>query len=57
MGLVESDITMNKLKDCGNSKNYKGIRPPRCNDGKGCDACRAVREKKLSELAELIRRS
>ena len=46
-----------KLKDCGNSKKYRGIRSPTCNEGKGCDACRKCQDKNLNELAELIRRT
>ena len=45
------------LKDCGNSKKYKGIRPPRCDDGKGCEACWKIRNQHLDELVELIRRT
>ena len=29
---------MNTLK-CKNAEKYKAIYPPRCNDGKGCQAC------------------
>jgi len=47
----------NKLKDCGASDKYRGIRPPTCNGGKGCDACRKIRNQKLDELARIIRRS
>ena len=35
------------MKDCGNSKKYKGIYQPRCNGGKGCDACNKIRNKRL----------
>jgi hypothetical protein len=45
------------MKDCGKSDKYKGIRPPQCNDGKGCDACNKIREERLNALIELIRRS
>jgi hypothetical protein len=29
------------LLDCG-SKTYKGLRPPRCNGGKGCVKCQTL---------------
>lgn len=29
------------LRKCANSAKYKGIYPPKCGEGKGCDACRA----------------
>jgi hypothetical protein len=28
------------MKKCKYAKNYKGIHPPRCDGGNGCDACR-----------------
>ncbi len=27
------------MKKCKYSKKYKGLYPPRCDDGFGCDAC------------------
>jgi hypothetical protein len=45
------------LKDCGNSKKYRGLRPPRCNGGKGCDVCRKIFDERLNALVELIRKS
>jgi hypothetical protein len=45
------------MKDCGNSKKYKGVRPPKCNNGKGCEACNKIRDKNLDKLIELIRKS
>jgi len=30
------------MKECKNAKHYKGICPPKCDGGKGCDACRAI---------------
>jgi hypothetical protein len=29
-----------QVVDCGKSRQYKGIRPPKCNGGTGCEACR-----------------
>jgi len=46
-----------KTKDCGNSQNYRGMRPPQCNDGKGCDACRKILEERLNAFAELVRKT
>lgn len=34
------------MKKCKHAKNYKGIHPPRCDSGNGCDACRAKYAKK-----------
>jgi hypothetical protein len=39
-------------------KNYKGIRPPRCNKGKGCSVCWGIYytvnpPKKTSKVSEL----
>jgi hypothetical protein len=45
------------LKDCGNSKKYRGLRPPRCNGGKGCDACRKVFDERLNAFVELIQKA
>ena len=44
-------------KDCGNSKKYKGMRPPKCNGGKGCEVCKKIRDERLDAFVELIRRS
>lgn len=30
------------MKKCRHAKEYKGVFPPRCNNGKGCDACRVT---------------
>ena len=27
------------MKKCKNAENYKGIHPPKCNGGNGCDTC------------------
>lgn len=27
------------MKECTSFKEYKGILPPKCNGGKGCEAC------------------
>ena len=51
------DICKKCSMDCGNAKNYKGCRPPKCNKGKGCDACRKILDERLDSLAELIRKS
>lgn len=32
-------IQLLNMKKCKNYQNYKGIRKPQCNKGKGCDAC------------------
>lgn len=34
------------MKKCSNAKNYKGIRPPKCNKGRGCEACWAIFQNK-----------
>ena len=53
----EVDICDDCKKDCGHSKDYRGLRPPRCNKGLGCDTCREIRNKNLDYFVELIRRS
>ena len=50
-------IKKQKLKDCGNSHTYKGIRPPKCNGGQGCDNCREIRNSRLDMLIEMVRKS
>lgn len=27
------------MQKCASSKKYKGERPPKCNEGQGCEAC------------------
>ena len=51
------DICKKCHMDCGHSKNYKGIKVPKCNKGQGCDACRKIRDERLNEFVELIRKS
>lgn len=34
------------MKKCRHAAEYKGLRPPRCNKGQGCDACNAVYKSK-----------
>lgn len=38
------------MKKCSNAKKYKGIYPPACNKGAGCDACREIYEKRQAAL-------
>jgi hypothetical protein len=44
------------IKQCKNKK-YKGMRPPKCNGGKGCETCWKAYNEKLDKFIELIRRS
>lgn len=45
---------------CKNFKNYQAIRPPKCDNGRGCEACRAkwesinrARAKKLERIRKI----
>mgnify|MGYP003473614235 CR=1 FL=1 len=38
------------MKKCLSYRKYKGIIKPRCNDGKGCDACMEKYSSKLTPL-------
>jgi hypothetical protein len=40
------------MKKCRHAKEYKGIRQPRCNGGKGCDICNAIFRAKCTHPVE-----
>jgi len=42
------------MKKCKNAKTYKGIHKPRCNGGKGCDACWAMYRKNCKHPAQAL---
>jgi len=37
------------MKACSYAKKYKGIYAPKCNDGVGCDACKAIYIRELNK--------
>lgn len=42
----KSDVPARRLKRCCNVSRYRGLKPPRCNGGNPCDACK----KKFKEV-------
>lgn len=37
------------MKTCRNAKKYKGVRPPRCNNGNPCQTCRRIYKQQKSK--------
>ena len=43
------------MKRCRNAKKYKGLKPPRCDGYRGCDACREIFQKVCPHPAEALK--
>lgn len=55
--------TVKPMKKCKSHSQYQGLKPPTCNDGRGCEACnvkwsgaqrrreRGISEEPVKELA------